>query len=291
MNGDQNNNSVLAAFGDPSKNPQNASYLNINASVNKEFTYEHIQKIADWLLERTPTRPKLAVVCGSGLGGIADRLQDAIVFPYSEIPNFPQSTGKCKLREKPSDRSKSLTLSIRSQVSGHKGNLIFGSLDGVDVVCMQGRFHTYEGYASSLCTLPIKVFKLLGVKCVLLTCAAGGINESFEVGDIMMIKDHLAIPLWSLINPLVGHNDENFGPRFPPSNSLYKRSLRDLFRQVADELNIKVKEGVYAATGGPSYETVTEIRALKMLGADAVGMSVTHEAVVAGKHQSKSNFV
>ncbi len=160
--------------------------------------------------------------------------------------------------------------------------MIFGTLNGVDVVCMQGRFHTYEGYASSLCTLPIKVFKLLGVKCVILTCAAGGISDSLELGDIMMIKDHLAIPLWSLINPLVGHNDEKFGPRFPASNLLYKRQLRDLFRQVAQTLSIRVKEGVYTATGGPSYETVTEVRALKMLGADAVGMSVTHEAIVAG---------
>jgi purine-nucleoside phosphorylase len=139
-------------------------------------------------------------------------------------------------------------------VFGHKGNLIFGQIGTVDVVCMQGRFHSYEGYSNAVCTLPIKVFKLMGVKSLILTCAAGGINASFKVGDIMIIKDHLAFPLWALQHPLVGENDERFGPRFPPANRLYKKQYRDIFRQTARELSIDVKEGVYVAFGGPNYE-------------------------------------
>lgn len=156
-------------------------------------------------------------------------------------------------------------------VPGHKGNLIFGKLNDVEVVCMQGRFHAYEGYATAICTLPMKVFKLLGVKTLILTCAAGGLNESFKVGDVMVIKDHLALPIWTLQHPLVGENDERFGPRFPPANRLYKKYLRDIFKQVANGLNIELKEGVYLAYGGPSYETVSELRAFRTLGADAVG--------------------
>jgi purine-nucleoside phosphorylase len=160
--------------------------------------------------------------------------------------------------------------------------LIFGKLSDVDVVCMQGRFHSYEGYANSICTLPIKVFKLIGIKVIILTCASGGINRSLKVGDMMMIKDHIGLPLWSLQHPLIGLNDEKFGPRFPAANRLYQKDLRDLFRQTAESLNIEVKEGVYISYGGPSYETVTELRAFGMLGADIVGMSVAQEAIVAG---------
>ena len=167
-------------------------------------------------------------------------------------------------------------------VHGHKGNLIFGHLNNVEVVCMQGRFHAYEGYSNALCTMPMKVFKLLGVQTLILTCAAGGVNPNLNVGDIMMIKDHMAPVLWTLQNPLVGPNHEEFGPRFPPINRLYKKSLRDLFRQCAQELNVDVKEGVYSSFGGPNYESVTELRALLMFGVDSVGMSVAHEALVAG---------
>ena len=164
---------------------------------------------------------------------------------------------------------------------GHKGNLIFGLLSGTPVVCMQGRFHAYEGYSNALCTMPMKVFKLLGVETVILTCAAGGINRSYEVGDIMMIKDHIAPLLWTLQNPLVGHNDDRFGPRFPAVNRIYTRSLRELFSKIGNEKNVELKEGVYSSLGGPCYETVSELRGLLLLGADSVGMSTAHEALVA----------
>lgn len=162
-------------------------------------------------------------------------------------------------------------------VIGHKGNLIFGYIGDIEVVCMQGRFHAYEGYPLALCTMPMKMFKLIGVETVVLTCAAGSINQSFEIGDIMLIKDHVSPSLWTLQSPLIGHNDERFGPRFPASNRIYNKPFRDLFRKVAEDLNEPIREGVYSSTGGPAYETVTELRGLGMLGADCAGMSTAHE--------------
>ena len=147
---------------------------------------------------------------------------------------------------------------------------------------MQGRFHAYEGYATAICTLPMRVFKLIGVETMILTCAAGGINESYNVGDIMIIKDHLSLPVWTLQHPLVGENDERFGPRFLPVNMLYHKQLRDNFKKVAEGFNVEVKEGVYVAVGGPTYETVSDVKAFRILGGDCVGMSMAHEAVVAG---------
>jgi purine-nucleoside phosphorylase len=146
---------------------------------------------------------------------------------------------------------------------------------------MQGRFHAYEGYSNSLCTMPMKVFKLLGIETVILTCAAGGVNRSYVAGDIMIIKDHIAPLLWTLQNPLVGHNDERFGPRFPAVNRMYTKELRQLFNQIAKDKKIEIKEGVYTSLGGPCYETVAELKALHMLGTDAIGMSTAHEALVA----------
>ena len=147
---------------------------------------------------------------------------------------------------------------------------------------MQGRFHSYEGYSTALCTMPMKVFKLMGIESVVLTCAAGGLNRSLEAGDIMVIKDHLSPLLWTLQNPLVGLNDERFGPRFPATNKIYSKKFRDTFRRVSNELDITIKEGVYTSIGGPNYESVTDARGLLSLGADAVGMSTAHEALVAG---------
>jgi purine-nucleoside phosphorylase len=200
---------------------QHDSNLNINALFNKDFKYEDVKAIASWLLDRVELRPKIAIVCGSGLGQLGERLTDRQTFPYSSVPNFPTST-----------------------VPGHKGNLIFGKLNDVEVVCMQGRFHAYEGYANALCTLPIRVFRLFGVEKIILTCAAGSVNESYNVGDIMIIKDHMSIPLWALQHPLVGHNDEKFGPRFTPANRLYNKRFREIFSNVAKDLNIDIKEGM-----------------------------------------------
>ncbi|CAF0893201.1 unnamed protein product [Brachionus calyciflorus] len=234
------------------------SHININAITNNEFTYDRVKNISDWILNRVDLRPKIAIVCGSGLGGLGERVQDARIFPYEEIPDFPRST-----------------------VVGHKGNLIIGKLNHIPVICMQGRFHSYEGYSNALCTLPMKVFKLMGVQTVLLTCAAGGLNQSFKVGDIMLIKDHVAPLLWTLQNPLIGHNDERFGPRFPACNKIYKKNLRDVFHGIAEKKQIELQEGVYSSFGGPCYETVTELRALLQMGVDAVGMSTANEALVA----------
>jgi purine-nucleoside phosphorylase len=149
------------------------------------------------------------------------------------------------------------------------------------VVCMQGRFHPFEGYSLALCTLPIKLFKLLGCKMLILTNAAGILNRSYNVGDLMVIKDHISLPVLSLQHPLVGPNDERFGPRFPPINQIYGKKYRELFMECAKELSIDVREGVYSSIGGPSYETVSDSRFLIQIGADCVGMSTSHEAMVA----------
>lgn len=263
--GDDKCDQTILAF-DKNNNPTNTGHVthkhhyNHNAITNNEYSFEKIKMIADHLLKLISKEliPKFGIVCGSGLGGLADRLTMTKVFPYETIPFFPKST-----------------------VHGHKGNLIFGLLNKTPVVAMQGRFHAYEGYSNALCTMPMKVFKLLGVETVILTCAAGGINQNFEVGDIMLIKDHIAPLLWTLQNPLVGHNDERFGPRFPSANRIYTKKLRDIFHKCAKEKDIVIKEGVYSSLGGPCYETVSELRGLMMLGADSVGMSTAHEALVA----------
>jgi purine-nucleoside phosphorylase len=155
-------------------------------------------------------------------------------------------------------------------------------MSGLNIVCMQGRFHPYEGYPMAMCTLPIKVFKLIGVRLMLLTNAAGGLNRSYKVGDLMLIKDHFSLPVLNLKHPLIGPNDERFGPRFIPINNIYTKKLRELFKQCSKELNIDLKEGVYGTVGGPSYETVTDSKFLLAQGADCVGMSTSHEAIVAG---------
>jgi purine-nucleoside phosphorylase len=156
-------------------------------------------------------------------------------------------------------------------VQGHNGNLIFGKLNNLPVVCMQGRFHSYEGYSQALCAMPIKIFKLLGCKLVVLTNASGGLNESYRVGDFMLIKDHISMPLISLNNPLIGPNDERFGPRFVATNNIYSKPLRDLFKQAAAELNLQIHEGVYGNVGGPTYETVSDGLFCKLMGMDVVG--------------------
>uniref|UniRef100_A0A8C9TS32 Purine nucleoside phosphorylase n=1 Tax=Scleropages formosus TaxID=113540 RepID=A0A8C9TS32_SCLFO len=215
---------------------------------------------AEWLLAQMEVRPLLGIVCGSGLGGLAEMLKDQVVFRYEDIPNFPQST-----------------------VRGHAGRLVFGTLKGKPCVCMQGRFHLYEGYPVQKTTLPMRIFKLLGVEMVILTNAAGGLNEDYKVGDIMIIKDHINMPGFAGVNPLAGQNDERFGVRFPCMSDAYDRDLRQLAQDVGEELGYKdfLREGVYCVLGGPSFETIAECRMLYRLGADAVGMSTVHEVIVA----------
>ncbi|XP_021433473.1 purine nucleoside phosphorylase [Oncorhynchus mykiss] len=226
------------------------------------YSFEDCKATADWLLAQTSVRPVVGIVCGSGMGGLADMLKDQVAFNYKDIPNFPQST-----------------------VHGHAGRLVFGTLKGRPCVCMQGRFHLYEGYAIQKITLPMRIFSLLGVETVMLTNAAGGLNQDFKVGDIMIMKDHINMPGFAGSNPLAGANDDRFGVRFPCMSDAYDRELQQLAVDVGQELGYGdfLREGVYCVLGGPSFETIAECRLLHKLGADAVGMSTAHE-VIAARH-------
>ncbi|KAJ0012299.1 hypothetical protein NQD34_013274 [Periophthalmus magnuspinnatus] len=223
-------------------------------------SYELCRSTADWLMAQTQVRPVVGIVCGSGLGGLAEMIKDPEIFKYSDIPNFPKST-----------------------VHGHAGRLVFGTLKGKPCVCMQGRFHLYEGYPIQKITLPMRVFKLMGVQTMIMTNAAGGLNPDFKVGDVMFIKDHINMPGFAGVNPLCGHNEDRFGVRFPCMSDAYDRELRQLALTVGAELGFSdfLKEGVYCVLGGPSFETIAECRMLNRLGADAVGMSTVHEVIVA----------
>lgn len=199
--------------------------------------------------------PKVAVILGSGLGPLAERLTERVVVPYSEIPHFPIPT-----------------------VEGHQGNLISGSLDGTEVIYLQGRFHYYEGYDLTAVTFPVRLLRRLGVETLVLTAATGGINLDYRNGDIMCLRDHL-----NLIgsNPLRGANDDRLGRRFPDMTEVYSRRLRALALEEAERLGLSLHSGIYACLSGPSYETPAEIAMLRTIGADVVGMSTVPEAIVA----------
>ena len=214
-----------------------------------------MQKTIDYLKEKIKIKPELGLILGSGLGFLADKIIDPVYIPYNEIPNFPVST-----------------------VEGNKGRLVVGILSGKAVIAMQGRFHYYEGYNMEQVTFPIRVMQLLGVKKLLVTNAAGGVNTNYKPGTIMIIKDHINL---MGTNPLMGKNKEEFGARFPDMTYAYKPELRSLAKDVAKDLKIEVEEGVYAGVTGPSYETPAEIRYLRVIGADAVGMSTVPETIVA----------
>lgn len=199
--------------------------------------------------------PRIALVLGSGLGGLADNLEDRRSIAYADIPGFPRSTAP-----------------------GHAGRLVAGSLAGTPVLCMQGRFHVYEGWEPSHIAFPVRVFRALGVQVLMLTNAAGGVNLAYRPGDFMLIRDHINL---SGRNPLVGPNDDRIGPRFPDLSKAYDPELRQIARQTADSLGIELHEGVYAWFLGPSFETPAEIRMARLLGADAVGMSTVPEVIAA----------
>ena len=215
---------------------------------------EQINETVDFLKSKIDTIPDTAIVLGSGLGKLGERITDAQVISYKDIPNFKTSTA-----------------------SGHKGNLIFGKLGERDVVAMQGRFHFYEGYTMQEVTLPIRVFAKLGIKTLFVSNAAGGVNPDMHVGDLMIITDHIN----RMPNPLVGPNMEEFGTRFPDMTTVYSRRIRAIAHQQADEMGIKLHEGVYLASTGPTYETPAEYRYFRTIGADAVGMSTVPEVIVA----------
>lgn len=214
-----------------------------------------IQNAADFLKEKYSNTPKIGLILGSGLGVLADEIENPVKIPYNEIPDFPIST-----------------------VEGHAGQLVFGILKGVEVIAMQGRFHFYEGYGMDKVTFPVRVMKELGVDMLIVTNAAGGVNESFEAGDLMIISDHIN---FTGANPLIGPNDSKFGPRFPDMSEAYTKELRNAAKEIAARLNINIKEGVYFGFSGPVYETPAEIRMVRTLGGDAVGMSTVPEVIVA----------
>ena len=199
--------------------------------------------------------PEIAVVLGSGLGAFADELQDSVVIPYGDIPNFPRSTA-----------------------IGHAGRLVVGKVGELTIAAMQGRVHQYEGYSAREAGFPVRVLARLGVKSLVLTNAAGGINSAYAQGALVVLSDHINL---QGSNPLNGPNDDRFGPRFPGMSEAYCSSYRQLAQQAAQGLGIDLKEGVYAALSGPSYETPAEIRYLRAIGADLVGMSTVPEVIVA----------
>lgn len=219
------------------------------------YTVEFFQKSADFLRSKVTIKPKVAIVLGSCLGNLSDLIEEQVVIDYQEIPNFLLST-----------------------VESHAGKLIFGKLAGREVVCMSGRFHYYEGYDFEQLVIPVRVFKLLGVETIILTNAAGGINESFAVGDIMLIQDHIKLMGAS---PMRGPNISELGPRFFDVSDMYTKALQEVARQAAKECGVALREGVYVYTTGPQFETPAEIRAYRLLGADAVGMSTVTEALTA----------
>jgi purine-nucleoside phosphorylase len=214
-----------------------------------------IHKAVEFLQSQTALRPHVAVVLGSGLGAFADELEDAASIPYSAIPGWPCSTAV-----------------------GHAGKLVFGKLGALEVAIMAGRVHLYEGYTPAEVTFGVRVLGSLGVRSMVFTNAAGGINLGLERGGLVLISDHINLQGSS---PLVGANDDQFGPRFPDMSEAYSRELRALAHEVGSELGIRLAEGVYAAMLGPSYETPAEIRYLRTIGADIVGMSTAPEVIVA----------
>ena len=214
-----------------------------------------IAETVSFLNSRKPLNPKIAIVLGSGLGGITSKIDVVEEIPYKEIPNFPVST-----------------------VHGHKGTMIFGKLNGVEVLVFNGRFHYYEGYPMDVVTYPQRILPGLGVKTVILSNAAGGMNPTFKVGDIMLIRDH--INLFGN-NPLIGPNDDELGPRFPNMSEVYSHRLLKLANQTGENLNIYLQEGVYLGVTGPCFETPSEYKMFHIMGADAVGMSTVPEAIMA----------
>jgi purine-nucleoside phosphorylase len=212
---------------------------------------------AQLILSRTSLRPKIGLVLGSGLGAFADSLTDAARVPYAEIPSFPQSTA-----------------------IGHAGRMVVGNAGSVAVAAMQGRVHLYEGYSAREITFPIRVFARMGIRAVILTNAAGGMNLSYSQGALVLIRDHINL---QGTNPLIGHNDDRFGPRFPDMTSAYDPQYRAIAKEEARNLNLILEEGIYAALPGPSYETPAEIDYLRRIGADLVGMSTVAE-VIAARH-------
>lgn len=214
-----------------------------------------IKLASDYILKNSKYKPEIGLILGSGLGSLADSIENPEFYPYEELPNFPVST-----------------------VEGHEGRLVIGMLNGKCVVAMQGRFHYYEGYNFDEVTFPVRVMKLLGINKIIVTNACGSVNENYKAGDLMIITDHIN---FSGNNPLIGKNLDEMGPRFPDLSNAYDKDLINKAKEIANNLNIDIKTGVYMMFTGPSYETPAEIRMARVIGADAVGMSTVPEVIVA----------
>ena len=222
-----------------------------------------ISAAAEFIKNKSKYTPEIGLILGSGLGSLADTIEEAEFFDYADIPNFPTST-----------------------VEGHKGRLVIGLLEGKQVIAMQGRFHFYEGYSMQEVTFPVRVMKLLGVSKLVVTNACGAVNTDFNPGDLMVITDHINL---SGANPLIGRNLDEFGPRFPDMSEAYNKDLRNKVLEAGKDLGLNLKQGVYVMLSGPTYETPAEIRMVGILGGDTVGMSTVPE-VIAARHMELPCF-
>lgn len=225
--------------------------------------WEQVQETVDYIQNRTSFSPEYGVILGSGLGGFTDDMEVEFILPYNEIPNFPVST-----------------------VDGHKGALVFGTINGKKVVAMQGRFHYYEGYTMKEVTFPVRVMKYLGVQKLIVSNASGGVNQNYKVGSIVIIKDHIN---FMPDHPLRGKNDLRFGPRFVNMSEPYSRKMINKAKEIASDLGVIVQDGVYLGLQGPTFETLSEYRMVKNLGGDCVGMSTVPEVIVA-RHMELETF-
>ncbi|WP_376791270.1 purine-nucleoside phosphorylase [Thermoflexus sp.] len=226
--------------------------------VHEAIPRAEYEAAAAWIRERIPLQPRIGLVLGSGLAALAEAVEAPMAMAFTEIPGFPAAT-----------------------VEGHPGRVIIGRLEGHPVMVLQGRAHFYEGHSVQRITLPIRVMQLLGVRTLILTNAAGGLNPAFRPGDVMILRDHIGLFGMAGANPLRGPNEADWGPRFPDLSRAYDPELRALAREVAEAQGIPVHEGVYVMLGGPSFETPAEVRFLRLIGADAVGMSTVPEVIVA----------
>jgi purine-nucleoside phosphorylase len=228
--------------------------------MGESYTLAQLDNIAEVIRSRVTIRPRIAIILGSGLGSLAEIVKDAATIPYNELPSWPVST-----------------------VVGHQGRLVIGHIESQAVIVMQGRAHYYEGYNMAQIALPVRVLQRLGVEILIVTNAAGAIHPDFVPGDLMLIKDHINLIGMAGLNPLRGPNLDELGPRFPDMSQAYDRQLSRLARQTAKEDGIVLREGVYVCLAGPSFETPADLRFLRLIGADAVGMSTVPE-VTAARH-------
>jgi purine-nucleoside phosphorylase len=224
---------------------------------------DKIKETVDFLTSRISIRPEIGIILGTGLGGLVNEIEKPHSIPYATIPNFPVST-----------------------VDGHNGQLIFGKMSGKNIVAMQGRFHYYEGYTMQEVAFPVRVMKLLGIRILIVSNASGGVNPAFEVGDLMIIEDHINL---MKDNPLIGRNENELGTRFPDMGHAYDQELIGKVFEIAESHGIRLKKGIYAAVSGPTFETPAEYRYIRTIGADAVGMSTIPE-VIAARHMGLRCF-